>query len=164
VPALVAGFFMRGRMGGMSIDRKAEPRRLRDEIAEALINSLAHLKALGFSRQGRCWKRPHEHTDGPVIDIIEFELTVLKSSVRVKMYEMRWVQTGKKTTLGTQIGRQEGTDNAPQWSVDDASALRNILAAVRDRVERVTLPWFAAGGDASNAVEVYPFDESDTPE
>ncbi len=49
----------------MNIDRKAELRKLRDEIGEALLKSLAHLKALGFRRAGHGWKRPHEDADGP---------------------------------------------------------------------------------------------------
>ena len=59
----------------MNLDQKAEMRKLRDEIAESLISALAHLKVLGFGRQGRSWKRTREQADGNVIDMVEFELT-----------------------------------------------------------------------------------------
>jgi hypothetical protein len=143
----------------MKPDRKAELKTLRDEISHALVRSLAHLKDLGFRRAGRSWKRPCKHPDGPATDIVDFELTVLKASVRVRMYEMRWVETRRKTGIGTTTGRMEGTHAMLLWNLASANEIPDLLAAVTDRVERVTLPWFASGGDPSSATEAYSLDE-----
>jgi hypothetical protein len=139
----------------MPADRKAELRKLRDEIGEGLLRSLSHLKTLGFRRLGRAWHRPHQDADRPVTDIVDFELKVLKASVRVKMYEMRWAETHRKTALGTQTGRLEGTDDMLVWNLTSRKEIAALLKAVTDRVNGVTLPWFAAGGDPSGAAEVY---------
>lgn len=143
----------------MDLQLKVELRKLRDKIAQSLIRSLAHLNALGFFRQGRCWKRSFAHGDGNASDLVEFELTVLKSSVRVRMYEMRWVETGCKTEFGTQTGRLEGTHGTLEWRLGAATDLPGVLSAVAERLERVTLPWFASGGDPSTAADIYLFDE-----
>ena len=89
----------------------------------------------------------------------ESQLTVLKSSVRLRMYEMRWVKTGRKTAFGTQQGRLEGAPDRLEWRLCATTDLPGILSAVTDRLERVTLPWFASGGDPSTAAEVYSFNE-----
>jgi len=143
----------------MNVDQKAIMKKLRDEIAKSLISSLAHLKTLGFSRQGRSWKRTHGQSDGNAIDIVEFELTVLKSSVRLRMYEMRWVKTGLKTEFGTQDGRLEGTPDRLEWKLSATTDLPDILSAVTNRLERVTLPLFASAGSPSKIAEVYSLDE-----
>lgn len=143
----------------MDLDRKTKLKELRDKIAEGLISSLAHLHTLGFRRQGRSWKRPHERADGNATDLVDFELTVLNSSVRVRMYEMRWVETDRKTAFGRQTGRLEGTHGGLEWKLCAATDLPSMLSEVTHRLERVTLPWFASGGDSSTAVEVYPLEE-----
>lgn len=124
----------------MDLDRTATLKQLRDEIAESLIRSLAHLKSLGFRRQGRSWRRCHNRADGNVTELVDFELTVLKSSVRVRMYEMRWVETGQKTAFGTQRGRLEGTHGRLEWKLGVATDLPGMVSAITDRLERVTLP------------------------
>jgi hypothetical protein len=143
----------------MRPDRKVELRQLRDEFDKALISSLAKLKALGFSRNGRCWKRSHEHANGSATDIIQFEMTVLKASVRVRMYEMQWVETGLKTAVGRQKGRLETTHDRPEWNLHESADFQNVLMAVTNRLQRVSLPWFATGGDPPHASEFYSIDD-----
>jgi hypothetical protein len=143
----------------MPADRKTELRKLRDEIGEGLLQSLSHLKARGFRRRGRGWQRPHNDAEGPATDLIDFELKVLKASVRVTMYEMRWVETRRKTAMGAQTGRLEGTDGTLEWKLTSREEMAALLTAVIDRVERITLPWFAAGGNPSGAVETYSLDD-----
>lgn len=140
-------------------DRKAQLKQLRDEFASALVASLARLKTLGFSRRGRSWKRFCEDKEIDGTDLVEFELTVLKDHVRVRMYEMRWVRMSKKTSLGMQTGRLEGTHALLMWTLAEAANIPKILAAINARIEEVSLPWFAAGGDPANAAEAYSLDD-----
>jgi hypothetical protein len=117
------------------------------------------LKDLGFRRRGRCWERCGQGDGGRATDLIQFELTVLKAAVRVKMYEMRWDATRRHGTLGTTTGQLEGIHEELLWNLTSAQEIPKLLVTITDRVERVTLPWFAAGGDPSTASESYSLEE-----
>ncbi len=136
-------------------DQKAELRKLRDQISDQLATSLAFLKPLGFKKSGRSWKRTNKDESPATVDIIDFELTVLKASVRVKMYESRWFPVRRKTALGTQTGRLEGTDDTPSWELKAAQEIPNLTTAVTTRVQQVTFPWFTTDADPSSGSSVF---------
>lgn len=75
------------------------------------------------------------------------------------MCENRWVTMSRRTSLGTQTGRLESTDDELVWNLVSTHDIPDLMAAITDRIDRVTLSWFAAGGDPSTAIPSYSLDD-----